>query len=55
MVNMLISENASSISMLKVLGYENRQINRMVINVYHFLVPVGLVIGSVLGALQSEL
>lgn len=49
MVNMLISENASSISMLKVLGYENRQINRMVINVYHFLVPVGLVIGSVLG------
>ena len=26
MVNMLISENASSISMLKVLGYDDRQI-----------------------------
>ncbi|MBU5474872.1 ABC transporter permease [Roseburia sp. MSJ-14] len=54
MVNMLISENASSISMLKVLGYENRQINRMVINVYHFLVPVGLVIGSVLGVVLCK-
>lgn len=54
MVNMLISENASSISMLKVLGYENRQINGMVINVYHFLVPVGLVIGSVLGVVLCK-
>lgn len=54
MVNMLVSENASSISMLKVLGYENRQINRMVINVYHFLVPVGLVIGSVLGVVLCK-
>lgn len=49
MVNMLISENASSISMLKVLGYDDRQISRMMISIYHILVPIGIVIGSVLG------
>ena len=49
MVNMLISENASSISMLKVLGYDDRQINRMMISIYHILIPIGIVIGSVLG------
>ena len=49
MVNMLISENASSISMLKVLGYDDRQISRMMISIYHILVPIGIVIGSVFG------
>ena len=35
--------------MLKVLGYDDRQINRMMISIYHILVPIGIVIGSVLG------
>lgn len=54
MVNMLISENVSSISMLKVLGYDDRQINRMMISVYHILVPIGIVIGSVLGVVLCK-
>lgn len=54
MVNMLVSENATSVSMLKVLGYDNRRINKMVINVYHFLVPVGILLGSVLGAVLCK-
>ena len=27
-------------SMLKVLGYRNKEINSMVLNVYHLLVPI---------------
>lgn len=49
MVNMLINENASSISMLKVLGYEDKEINRMVIHIYHILIPIGFVMSAVGG------
>lgn len=40
-VNMLVSENRSNISMLKVLGYKDKQINQIVLNVNHILLPVG--------------
>lgn len=49
MVNVLVSESASSVSMLKVLGYRNREINGMVLNVYHFLIPVAILLSLVLG------
>lgn len=49
MVNMIITENSSSISMLKVLGYHNKEINRIVVNVYHCLIPVGILLGLVAG------
>ena len=35
--------------MLKVLGYHDREINKMVINVYHFLIPLAIVISLILG------
>lgn len=40
-VNMLVSENKANISMLKVLGYKNRQINQIVLNINHILLPIG--------------
>lgn len=43
-VNMLVTENRSNISMLKVLGYKDRQINRIVLNVNHILLPVGFLL-----------
>ena len=43
-VNMLVTENRSNISMLKVLGYKDRQINQIVLNVNHILVPVGFLL-----------
>ena len=49
MVNVLMTEASSSVSMLKVLGYRNKEINSMVLNVYHFLVPIAIVISFVLG------
>lgn len=49
MVNMLISENTASLSMLKVLGYHDKEINRMVTNVYHALVPVGIILSLLAG------
>lgn len=49
MVNMLISENTPSLSMLKVLGYHDKEINRMVISVYHALIPVGIVLSLAAG------
>ncbi len=40
-VNMLVTENRSNISMLKVLGYKDKQINQIVLNVNHILLPTG--------------
>ncbi len=40
-VNMLVSENRTTISMLKVLGYRDKQINRIVLSVNHILLPAG--------------
>jgi len=40
-VNMLVSENRSNISMLKVLGYQDVQINQIVLRVNHILLPIG--------------
>ena len=40
-VNMLVSENRSNISMLKVLGYRDKQINQIVLSVNHVLLPIG--------------
>lgn len=49
MVNILLSENASMISMLKILGYRNKEINRMTTHIYHWLVPIGILLGCVMG------
>lgn len=49
MVNVLITESTPSVSMLKVLGYRNKEINSMVLNVYHFLVPIAIVHSFLLG------
>ncbi len=40
-VNMLVSENRTNISMLKVLGYRDKQINQIVLSVNHILLPIG--------------
>ncbi|MBQ3566008.1 MAG: ABC transporter permease, partial [Oscillospiraceae bacterium] len=43
-VNMLIEENKSNISLFKVLGYHNMEINRIVLNTNHILVLIGFII-----------
>jgi putative ABC transport system permease protein len=43
-VDLLVAESRSNISMLKVLGYRDRSIDAMVLNAYHLLVPVGIVL-----------
>ena len=40
-VNMLVTENRPNISMLKVLGYKDKQINKIVLSVNHILLPIG--------------
>jgi len=42
--NMLVSENRSNISMLKVLGYDDKNINQIVLRVNHILVPLGFLV-----------
>ncbi|MGG7176727.1 ABC transporter permease [Clostridium paraputrificum] len=49
MVNMLVQENISTISMLKVLGYTDKKINKLVVNIYHILIPIGTALGFGLG------
>lgn len=48
-VNMLVTENRHNISMLKVLGLRSREINRMVLDVNHVLIPIGIVLGLLSG------
>ncbi len=43
-VNMLVTENRSNISMLKVLGYRDRQINKIVLRVNHIFLPLGILL-----------
>ena len=43
-VNMLVSENRSNISMLKVLGYQDKQINQIVLRINHILLPIGILV-----------
>ena len=55
MINMLISESKHSISMFKVLGYQKREINKLMINIYHFVIPVAAVVGLIAGYIFVEL
>lgn len=48
---MLITENRHNISMLKVLGLKDKEINRMILNVNHCIIPVATFIGILLGYL----
>lgn len=43
-VNMLVTESRSNISMLKVLGYRDSQINKIVLGVHHVLLPIGILL-----------
>ncbi len=43
-VNMLVTENRSNISMLKVLGYKDKQINQIVLRVNHVILPIGILV-----------
>lgn len=54
MVNMVIEENKNNISMLKVLGYRNREINRLVLNVNHILVLFGMILSVPLSLLICD-
>ncbi|MDO5126811.1 MAG: FtsX-like permease family protein [Eubacteriales bacterium] len=43
-VNMLVTEMRGNISMLKVLGYKDKQINKIVLRVNHIILPIGILI-----------
>ena len=43
-VNMLVSENRRNISMLKVLGYPDRKIGRIVLGCNHVFLPLGILL-----------
>lgn len=44
-INMIVSENKTGISVMKVLGLSNREITGRVLNVNHVLVCIGFVLG----------
>lgn len=41
-VNMLVTESKGNISMLKVLGYNDKKINQIVLSINHILLPLGI-------------
>ena len=43
-VNMLVTESRSNISMLKVLGYRDKQIDHIVLSSHHILLPIGILL-----------
>lgn len=55
MVNILLNESTSVISMLKVLGYRDGEINRIVTYIYHLLLPIGIALGIWLGTVLNRL
>jgi putative ABC transport system permease protein len=54
-VDMMVSESRSNISMLKVLGYRDRQINRIVLNAHHILLPIGILLSIPAGFATTDL
>lgn len=50
-VNVIIEDNQGNISLLMVLGYKPSEINRMIINGNHILVPLGIACGMPLAYL----
>lgn len=50
-VNVIIEDNQANISLLMVLGYTPKDINKMIINGNHILVPLGMAIGMPLAYL----
>lgn len=44
-INTMISENSHNISMLKILGYENKRINSMILSSNHLLLIPGITLG----------
>ena len=55
MVNVLITDSKPSVSMLKVLGYRDAEINKMVLHVYHFLVPIAILLSFLLGFFGTKM
>lgn len=43
-MNMMVTESRSNISMLKVLGYRDRQINKILLRSHHVLLPIGILL-----------
>lgn len=43
-VNMLVAESRSNISVLKVLGYQDRQIDHIILSSHHVLLPIGILL-----------
>lgn len=43
-VNMMVTESRSNISMLKVLGYRDGEINKIVLHAHHILLPIGILL-----------
>ena len=55
MVNILLNESTAVVSMLKVLGYKDREINSVVTNIYHALLPIGITLGIIGGVWLNKL
>ncbi len=55
MVNILLNESTTVVSMLKVLGYRDREINSVVTNIYHALLPIGITLGILGGVWFNKL
>ena len=53
-IHMMISENKHNISMLKVLGYNGKEINSMILNTNHILLPFGILFGIILSYLSLK-
>ena len=53
-VNMIVTENKTNISMLRVLGYSDKKINRLLLNDNIYIVILALLVGIPCGATGSQ-
>ncbi len=54
-VNVIVDDNQANISMMRVLGYSPNEINKMIINGNHLIVPFGIIAGIPLAYLILSL
>lgn len=53
-INQIITENLLNVSMFKVLGYRNKEINSMILTPYHIFVPVTLLLSIPISKVLSQ-
>jgi|GEM_PF-753231 len=52
---MIVEENCNNISLMKIMGYREKELKKLFLNINHILVPIAIVVGRLLAMFVIEL